>query len=93
MTYPLVTNRDVFYKGSEPMVEKGDHIRLQYITLSYEYAPGKKRSTPFSRIRVFANASNLGILWRANTAKLDPDYLDNTIPPSASFSVGCNLSF
>lgn len=93
MTYPLVTNRDVFYKGSEPLVEKGDHIRLQYINLSYEYAPGKKRNSPFSRIRVFANASNLGILWRANTAKLDPDYLDNTIPPSASFSVGCNLSF
>ncbi len=93
MTYPLVTNRDVFYKGSEPLVEKGDHVRLQYITLSYEYAPGIRTDAPFKRIRLFVNASNLGIIWRANAAKLDPDYLDTTIPPSASFSMGCNLSF
>jgi len=93
MIYPLVANRDAFYQGSEQMVEKGDHIRLQYITLSYEYAPAKKASSPFRRIRVYINGSNLGILWRANKAKLDPDYLDKTIPPSASFSVGCNLSF
>lgn len=93
MIYPLVANRDVFYRGSQPMVEKGDHIRLQYITLSYEYVPGKGANSPFKRIRVFVNASNLGILWRANTFKLDPDYLDNVIPPSTSFSVGCNLSF
>ncbi|MDE3253362.1 MAG: TonB-dependent receptor, partial [Bacteroidota bacterium] len=93
MVYPLVSNRDVFYKGSEPLVEKGDHIRLQYITLSYEYTPRRRTLSPFKHVRVFVNASNLGILWRANSEKLDPDYLDNTIPPSASFSAGCNLSF
>lgn len=93
MIYPAVSNRDVFYKGSEPMVEKGDHIRLQYITLSYDYTPDKRTNNVFRHIRLFVNASNLGILWRANKAKLDPDYLDNTIPPSAAFALGCNLSF
>jgi hypothetical protein len=93
MLYPLVSNRDVFYNGSEVLVEKGDHIRLHYITLSYEYAPDKRMASAFKRIRLFVNANNVGILWRANTAKIDPDYLDNTIPPSTSFSVGCNLSF
>ncbi len=93
MVYPLVSNRDAFYKGSEIMVEKGDHIRLQYITISYEYGPAKKMFTPFKHVRLFLNANNMGILWRANKVKLDPDYLDNTIPPSVSFSAGCNLIF
>lgn len=93
MVYPLASNRDAFYGGSEVLVEKGDHIRLQYITLSYEYSPAKKAASPFKQVRVFLNANNIGILWRANTVKLDPDYLDKTIPPSISFSAGCNLSF
>lgn len=93
MVYPLVANRDVFFRGSEAMVEKGDHIRLQYITLSYEYVPMKKAGSLVKRARLFLNASNLGIVWRANRSGLDPDYLDNTIPPAASFALGCNLSF
>lgn len=93
LVYPLASNRDAFYKGSERLVEKGDHIRLQYITLSYEYAPLKKAAFLIKRIRLFVNANNVGILWRANTVKLDPDYLDNTIPPSTGFAAGCNLSF
>ncbi len=93
MVYPLVSNRDAFYKGSEAMVEKGDHIRLQYITVSYEYSPAKRTNVPFKHVRLFLNANNVGILWRANKVKMDPDYVDNIIPPSVSFAAGCNLSF
>lgn len=93
MMYPLIGNRDVFYSGSEVLVEKGDHIRLQYITLSYECTKNQFKKLPMQRLRVFANASNLGILWRANSVQMDPDYLNNIIPPSATIAIGCNISF
>ncbi|HVZ26991.1 MAG TPA: hypothetical protein VG842_13085, partial [Sediminibacterium sp.] len=93
LLYPLVSNRDAFYKESNALVEKGDHIRLQYVTLSYSFAPKHPEKTMVRQIRLFINGSNLGILWRANRYGLDPDYLDGTIPPAASFSAGCNLSF
>lgn len=93
LVYPLVSNRDAFYKESDALVEKGDHIRLQYVTLSYSFAPKHPEKTMVRQIRLFINGSNLGILWRANKYRLDPDYLDGTIPPAASFAAGCNLSF
>jgi hypothetical protein len=93
LDYPLIANRETFYNGSQVLVEKGDHIRLQYITLSYEYSPLKRAASLFKHVRLFLNANNIGILWRANKVNLDPDYLNNVIPPSVSFSAGCNLSF
>src|SRR5690606_38335795 len=35
MVYPLVTSRDYFYRLSEVNVQRGDHIRLQYLNLHY----------------------------------------------------------
>jgi TonB-linked SusC/RagA family outer membrane protein len=93
MTYPLASNRDVFYSGSEVLVEKGDHIRLQYITASYEFTRKQYSRLPFQKLRMFITGNNLGILWRANSLKLDPDYADNAIPPSASFTLGCTIHF
>lgn len=35
--YESNSARDAFYLGSEVLVEKGDHIRLQYINLNYSF--------------------------------------------------------
>jgi hypothetical protein len=35
--YQSDANRDAFYSGSSILVEKGDHIRLQYINLTYTF--------------------------------------------------------
>jgi hypothetical protein len=74
MVYPSSFNRDRFYSGSEVLVDKGDHIRLQYVNLSYDFKDGLKRKSFLGSFQVYVNASNLGIIWRANKHGIDPDY-------------------
>lgn len=87
MIYPNASNRDAFYAGSDVLVEKGDHIRLQYINLSY--ALNQKLGLPVKSLSVYVNAANLGLLWTANKEHIDPDYQGaKTLQPSKTFSIG-----
>ncbi|MGN6603444.1 MAG: SusC/RagA family TonB-linked outer membrane protein [Ginsengibacter sp.] len=74
MTYPAVSARDNFYAGSEVLVYKGDHVRLQYINLEYEFTRERFPKLPLRSIQLYGNANNIGILWRANKDHIDPDY-------------------
>ena len=89
------SNRDNFYAGSEVLVEKGDHIRLQYINLSYNISSTSQWSLPFKEVKLFINASNLGLLWKANKSGIDPDYnLGNyTLVNPSTFSFGIKTKF
>jgi hypothetical protein len=71
--YPQFSSREAFYNNSEILIEKGDHIRLQDITLSYEFTKGNWHTLPFNRLQFYIYANNLGILWRANELGIDPD--------------------
>src|SRR5690606_12558086 len=66
ITYPTNSNRINFYSYSEATVERGDHIRLQDIQLSYRFAIGRPSNKSARNLDVYAYANNLGILWRAN---------------------------
>jgi len=66
-------NRDAFYSFSETSVDKGDHIRLQDLTLSYNIKSPKLFQHAFKSINIYCVASNIAILWRANHDHLDPD--------------------
>lgn len=92
MVYPAVANRDAFYNNSEVLVEKGDHIRLQYINCSYSLP--KTFLKPWCKsLSVFININNIGILWRANKQNLDPDYANGIVPPSKTIALGLQASF
>jgi len=87
--YPQFTNRDNFYSQSEINVLKGDHIRLQYINISY-IIPYRK--VPFDKIQIYFNVANLGIIWRANKEKIDPSY-PSTFAPNKQYAFGLKASF
>jgi TonB-linked SusC/RagA family outer membrane protein len=93
LVYPAVARRDAFYNNSEILVEKGDHIRLAYLSLSYELKKEQLGKLPFRSVQLQGNVSNLGMIWRENKLGIDPDYRDNTILPSKYFSFGlrCTL--
>lgn len=96
MPYPSNSARDAFYNGSEILVRKGDHIRLQYISLSYEFKKGAGLPLPFQRLQCYMTMNNIGILWRANKDGLDPDYHTATTavpPPPMSLSLGLRVAF
>jgi hypothetical protein len=92
LTYPLASSRDDFYSNSEVLVVKGDHIRLQYINISYDFARNHNMKNYFKSLQIYGNVANVGIIWRANKEGLDPEYQgNNTIPPSKTFSLGIRI--
>ncbi|MEO8794263.1 MAG: SusC/RagA family TonB-linked outer membrane protein [Daejeonella sp.] len=94
MVYPNPGGRDAFYNGSEIMVEKGDHIRLQYINAAYDLYKEKYPRLPFKQLQLYANASDLGLLWAANKKGIDPEYRRFTsLIPSKTFAFGFRCTF
>ena len=87
MVYPANANRDFFYNNASVLVEKGDHIRLQDISLSYEFSKNSGKRLPFSFLQLYGNVNNVGILWRANKKGLDPDY-PSGIPAVRTYAIG-----
>jgi TonB-linked SusC/RagA family outer membrane protein len=90
LTYPNNTNRNTIYRLSEANVARADHIRLQYINLSYNFKLNGKKSVD---MQVYANAQNLGIIWRANKVGLDPDFVGNVLPTPRSIALGMRTNF
>jgi len=83
--------RNSFYMYSEPLVERGDHIRLQDIRFSYSLGKKEKNKLPFSRAEFYTYANNLGVIWKASDDKLDPDY--QAVAPRTSIAMGIKMNF
>ncbi|MET1055516.1 MAG: SusC/RagA family TonB-linked outer membrane protein [Pedobacter sp.] len=91
MVYPANANRDNFYLQSAALIEKGDHIRLQDVQLSYGLSKKQVPMLPFRNIQLYGYVSNLGIIWRANHAGLDPDVSAYPLPLSTALGLKIDL--
>ncbi|OOQ60312.1 hypothetical protein BC343_26485 [Mucilaginibacter pedocola] len=93
---PYDNNRDAFYALSSALIEKGDHIRLQDITFSYDWDKAVFNKLPFRHLQLYAYANNIGILWRANHHGLDPDLLVGSaltaFPAPKTLSLGLKIT-
>ncbi|WP_051293275.1 SusC/RagA family TonB-linked outer membrane protein [Olivibacter sitiensis] len=94
---PYTTNsqRDAFYNGSSVLVEKGNHIRLQYVNLAYDLNMPKSFKGGIKGLQIYFNASNLGLLWRANKQDIDPDFnlgTYNIVTPT-NYAIGFRTTF
>ncbi|HTE26015.1 SusC/RagA family TonB-linked outer membrane protein [Flavitalea sp.] len=89
-TYPADQNSDNFYRYAEVNVQKGDHFRFQDINFSYSFDRSNFKKSPFESIRVYGYVNNLGLIWKANNAGLDPDY---GTPPPISFAAGISINY
>jgi TonB-linked SusC/RagA family outer membrane protein len=81
-------NRDTFYLYSDVLVEKGDHIRWQDLRLSYTLSP---KDSFFRTAEIFGYANNLGIIWKASSDPLDPDF--RTVRPLTTLTLGLRVDF
>lgn len=87
--YPLVDqDRDDFYLSSEHLVKKADHIRLQFVNVAYDL----KEMLGLSKLSLYAQCNNLGIIWKVSSTDVDPDYAFQ-IPPSKTFVFGLRAQF
>lgn len=91
MPYPLVAARESFYQYSQVLIEKGDHIRLQDIQISYDFNMVKFKTISIRHLQLYLYANNLGILWKATNAKIDPDFI-NSIPNPKQISFGLKIN-
>ncbi len=88
--YPVDDNRDGFYNASEVNVIKGDHIRLNYVNLSYDLKMGSGAKKWNGQL--YINLADAGIIWRVNDAKVDPDYVSGYLPQT-TYSLGFRTNF
>lgn len=88
--YTQFNNRETFYNGAEIHYLKGDHIRLQYINIGYKVKDASQKSR--TQARLYANVSNLGLLWTANKENLDPDY-PTSFQPVRNFAMGIQITY
>jgi len=98
LIYPFSYDRDYFYEYSSVNVDNASNVRLQDITLSYDFLKTTFPKLPFTRLQVFLYANNIGLIWRANKDHLDPDAIPGegattTMPIPRSFSVGIKGTF
>jgi len=95
LIYPTTTARNSFYSGSEVLVEKADHIRLQYINLDWNISSKQSVRSALKTLHLYLNADNIGILWRENKQGIDPDYNygTNPLPPARIYSIGLRAGF
>jgi TonB-linked SusC/RagA family outer membrane protein len=94
LVYPASASMDAFYGNSEPLVLKGDQIRLQYINLSYELTKSKFTALPVKSLNIYFYINNIGLLWRANKENIDPDYYRlNSLAAPRTYSLGFRTNF
>ena len=84
-------NRDNLYRFADFLVERGDHVRLRDVRLSYSLISSDTRKLPFRNAEVFLYGDNLGILWKSSSDPLDPDF--RNLNQLKNFSMGLNVSF
>jgi TonB-linked SusC/RagA family outer membrane protein len=93
MVYPADPNRDNFYQNSEILIERGDHFRLQDIQLGYTLVRTERSKLPVQSIRFYLYANNLGIIWKANHAGVDPDYVSSPFPSPRTLALGIKIDY
>ncbi|QKJ28402.1 SusC/RagA family TonB-linked outer membrane protein [Mucilaginibacter mali] len=96
---PVNDNRDFFYTFSQTLVDNGDHIRLQDISISYDLTKSIWKNSPFTNLSIYGYINNVGILWRANHDGLDPDVFSITgggitsLPLPRTYAIGLKSNF
>ena len=93
MVYPENASRDAFYARSEVNVISGDHLRLQYLSMAWSLAKQRQRWLPVRTASLQLNMNNLGILWRANSHGVDPDYPIGSLTNPFNVAIGLKTNF
>ncbi|MBB2143939.1 SusC/RagA family TonB-linked outer membrane protein [Pedobacter sp. LMG 31464] len=81
-------NRETVYGQSSLMVERGDHIRLQDVNLSYQLKLPSRTKMGLRVMQLYLLGNNLGLLYRANKLGLDPDMPLAIYPLAPTFTIG-----
>lgn len=88
-----IQNSNTIYSSSAAMATKGDHIRLQDLSIRYQLPKSILAATRLSHVSINAYARNLGVIWKSYDGELDPDYYDAQYVAPKTFALGININF
>jgi TonB-linked SusC/RagA family outer membrane protein len=94
--YPVNASRENFYRSSSALIEKGDHVRLQDILLSYAVPSFGKKNRGLQGVQVYGQLSNIGVIWKASKMDLDPDLIPGNnfvFPNPKTVAIGVKADF
>lgn len=96
MIYPVPSGAENFYPYAEPFVERGDHIRLEYVNLSYNLPNKTSHARWLKDASVTFNINNLRLIYKRNRTGVDPDFSSASgtgFSPSTIYSltIKCSL--
>lgn len=78
----------------DTLVEDASHIRLRQVYFAYDMPRDVLSKVGISSLRLFAQAENLGNIWKANDHGIDPEYIEGQVrAPEKTFSLGLNIEF
>lgn len=90
-------NSFVRYRGADIHIQKGDHIRLREVSLTYNIPAKWLNKLLINSGSIGFSANNLGLIWKKNNAGIDPDFIPNsrslTMSPTPSYNFSLNLNF
>lgn len=84
--------RDYSYLFSDILIERGDHIRLHDLNLSYLFNSNNIKRMGLSQLRIYGYARNLGIIWKRSKINLDPD-ARALYPQPMQLAIGIHAEF
>ncbi|WP_400261918.1 SusC/RagA family TonB-linked outer membrane protein [Sphingobacterium sp. SG20118] len=90
MFYPTSSSAEPFYENADFNILRADHIRLAYISASWNkrWQMGNKSLNT----RLFLNASNLGIIWTKNKVNIDPEF-PYQLGSARTYSIGIQVDY
>ena len=72
---------------------KGDYLKMQDITLGYDFAPYLKNILPISKLRLYVQLRNAFYIYRAAKENIIPESPSIELSVPRSYNVGINLTF
>ncbi|MEJ5146002.1 SusC/RagA family TonB-linked outer membrane protein [Sphingobacterium sp. MYb388] len=90
MAFPASSDGEPFYENADFNILRADHIRLAYISASWnkKWHLGNK----YLNTRLFVNASDLGVIWTKNKENIDPEF-PYQLGPARTYSIGIQVDY
>lgn len=84
---------DRYAPNLQGLVESSSYIECKEIMLDYTFPRKLSKAAFMEGIRVYAQARNLGLVYRANSRGYHPDWLPGSNRPIRTVTLGCNIQF
>ena len=93
MANEYIPYADATYRNAAVLVTKGDHIRLQDISITYRMPRKWIKKLSLESVRLYGYIHNLGVLWKANGHNIDPDYRTSEYISPRTTALGIQIDF